>query len=218
MADWMTVCSRSSSVSARPYSRCRSARCRRLFSAMMTAPSTISPKSKAPRLIRFALILPCSMPVAVTSMVTGMTQAVTRAARRLPSNTSSTTMTSSAHLMSLGALDFGLIVDGAVIIAENSLRHLAERQHELRRKLSLDERLETIIVSAKEMIRPTIYGQAIIILVYVPLLTFTGVEGKTFIPMAMTVIIALAAAFVLSITFVPAMVAIAITGRVQERE
>ena len=124
----------------------------------------------------------------------------------------------SANLMSLGALDFGLIVDGAVIIVENSLRHLAERQRELGRTLSLDERLETVTTSAKEMIQPTVYGQAIIILVYVPLLTFTGVEGKTFMPMAMTVIIALATAFVLSLTFVPAMVAIAVTGRVQEKE
>ena len=124
----------------------------------------------------------------------------------------------SANLMSLGALDFGLIVDGAVIIAENSLRHLAERQRELGRVLSLDERLETVTTSAKEMIQPTVYGQAIIILVYVPLLTFTGVEGKTFLPMAMTVIIALVTAFVLSLTFVPAMIAIAVTGRVQEKE
>jgi cobalt-zinc-cadmium resistance protein CzcA len=109
-------------------------------------------------------------------------------------------------------------VDGAVIIVENSLRHLAVRQRELGRILSLDERLETVTTSAKEMIQPTVYGQAIIILVYVPLLTFTGVEGKTFMPMAMTVIIALATAFVLSLTFVPAMVAIAVTGRVQEKE
>jgi heavy metal efflux system protein len=92
------------------------------------------------------------------------------------------------------------------------------RQRELGRILSLDERLETVTTSAKEMIQPTVYGQAIIILVYVPLLTFTGVEGKTFMPMAMTVIIALATAFVLSLTFVPAMVAIAVTGRVQEKE
>src|SRR6266540_2734336 len=124
----------------------------------------------------------------------------------------------SANLMSLGALDFGLIVDGAVIIAENSLRHLAECQRELGRKLALDERLDTVTVSAQEMIQPTVYGQAIIMLVYVPLLTFTGVEGKTFAPMAYTVLIALAAAFVLSLTFVPAMMAIAITGRVREKE
>ncbi len=124
----------------------------------------------------------------------------------------------SANLMSLGALDFGLIVDGAVIITENSLRHLAERQHEKGRGLTLDERLATVAESAREMIRPSLYGQAIIILVYVPLLTFTGVEGKMFAPMALTVIIALAFAFVLSLTLVPALIAIAITGRVKEED
>src|SRR5829696_1008877 len=96
----------------------------------------------------------------------------------------------SANLMSLGALDFGLIVDGAVIIAENSLRHLAERQQAVGRKLTKGERLSTIIESAEEMIKPSVYGQAIIILVYAPLLTFTGVEGKMFEPMALTVIMA----------------------------
>jgi heavy metal efflux system protein len=104
----------------------------------------------------------------------------------------------SANLMSLGALDFGLIVDGAVIIVENSLRHLAERQRKFGRKLTQEERLGTIIKSTEEMIKPSVYGQAIIILVYVPLLTFSGIEGKMFEPMALTVIIALAAAFVLS--------------------
>jgi cobalt-zinc-cadmium resistance protein CzcA len=124
----------------------------------------------------------------------------------------------SANLMSLGALDFGLIVDGAVIIAENCLRRLSERQHQHGRLLTLPERLEEVTVAAKEMIQPSIYGQAIIIIVYLPLLTFTGVEGKMFQPMALTVIIALAAAFVLSLTMVPAMIAIAITGRVEEKE
>ena len=124
----------------------------------------------------------------------------------------------SANLMSLGALDFGLIVDGAVIITENSLRHLAERQHEKGDRLTLEERLRTVAESAREMIRPSLYGQAIIILVYAPLLTFTGVEGKMFGPMAMTVIIALVAAFVLSLTLVPALIAITITGRVKEEE
>ena len=124
----------------------------------------------------------------------------------------------SANLMSLGALDFGLIVDGAVIITENSLRHLAERQQEKGDRLTLEERLRTVAESAREMIRPSLYGQAIIILVYAPLLTFTGVEGKMFGPMAMTVIIALVAAFVLSLTLVPALIAIAITGRVKEEE
>jgi heavy metal efflux system protein len=113
--------------------------------------------------VRAALITAVVIPITMLITATGMLEA------RL-----------SANLMSLGALDFGLIVDGAVIIAENSLRHLAERQRELGRILSRDERLATITTSAKEMIQPTVYGQAIIILVYVPLLTFTGVEGKTF--------------------------------------
>ncbi|MBP1296722.1 efflux RND transporter permease subunit [Bradyrhizobium elkanii] len=124
----------------------------------------------------------------------------------------------SANLMSLGALDFGLIVDGAVIITENSLRHLAEKQQALGRVLTRDERLATVRASAVEMVQPSLYGQAIILLVYVPLLTFTGVEGKMFEPMALTVILALAAAFALSLTLVPALIAIGITGRVQEQE
>ena len=124
----------------------------------------------------------------------------------------------SANLMSLGAVDFGLIVDGAVIIAENSLRRLAERQRELGRVLSLQERLDTVTASTVEMIRPSVFGQIIIILVYTPLLAFSGVEGKTFEPMALTVMIALAVAFVVSLTLVPAAVAIAIRGRVMERE
>jgi cobalt-zinc-cadmium resistance protein CzcA len=124
----------------------------------------------------------------------------------------------SANLVSLGALDFGLIVDGAVIIAENALRHLAEKQHAAGRTLSLSERLQTVQASAEEMIGPSVYGQAIIMLVYLPLLTFTGVEGKMFQPMALTVLLALAAAFVLSLTFVPAMIAILVTGRVSEAD
>jgi heavy metal efflux system protein len=144
-----------------------------------------------------ALVIPIAMLLTMTGMVEGKI---------------------SANLMSLGAIDFGLIVDGAVIIAENSLRHLAERQQASRRRLTQEERLGTVIKSAEEMIKPSVFGQAIIILVYVPLLTFSGIEGKMFEPMALTVIIALAAAFVLSLTFVPAMIAIVITGRVQEKE
>ena len=124
----------------------------------------------------------------------------------------------SANLMSLGALDFGLIVDGAVIIVENALRRLAERQHEAGRSLDRAERLETVSAAAREMIRPSVYGQAIIMLVYVPLLTLSGVEGKTFVPMAVTVILALACAFVLSLTFVPAAIAIWLSKRVEEKE
>lgn len=124
----------------------------------------------------------------------------------------------SANLMSLGALDFGLIADGAIIVAENSLRHLSELRGRLGRTPTLDERLNTIIESAVEMRRPTVYGQSIIILVYVPILSFSGVEGKMFHPMAMTVIIALLSEFLLSLTFFPAMIAIFVSGPVQESE
>ncbi|QGP78654.1 efflux RND transporter permease subunit [Sphingobium sp. CAP-1] len=124
----------------------------------------------------------------------------------------------SANLMSLGALDFGLIVDGAVIIVENALRRMADAQHRQGRLLTIEERLATVATAAREMIRPSVYGQAIIILVYIPLLTLTGVEGKTFVPMALTVIIALAFAFVLSLTAVPAAIAIWLSNRIEEKE
>ena len=124
----------------------------------------------------------------------------------------------SGNLMSLGALDFGLIVDGSIIIIENCLRRLAERQHEGGRLLTLPERLHEVFEASREMVRPTIYGQAIILLVFAPLLTFTGVEGKMFTPMAVTVMLALIGAFVLSLTFVPAMIAILISGKVAEKE
>ncbi|MCW5702610.1 MAG: efflux RND transporter permease subunit [Bradyrhizobium sp.] len=150
---------------------------------------------------RAAIITACVIPITMMITASGML------AGRI-----------SANLMSLGALDFGLIVDGAVIIAENSLRRLAEQQRGLGRVLSLEERLYVVRSSTSEMIRPTVYGQIIIILVYVPLLTFTGVEGKTFEPMALTVMIALAAAFVISLTFVPAAIAIAVSGAVRESE
>ncbi len=124
----------------------------------------------------------------------------------------------SGNLMSLGAIDFGLIVDGAVIIVENCLRRLAEKQHYLGRKLTFPERLEEVLSASREMIKPSVFGQAIIITVYLPILTLTGTEGKMFHPMAMTVIFALVAALVLSLTFVPAMVALGLTGRVSEKE
>jgi cobalt-zinc-cadmium resistance protein CzcA len=148
---------------------------------------------------RAALIAALVIPVAMLMTATGMLQ--TRI---------------SANLMSLGALDFGLIVDGAVIIAENALRHLAKKQKEIGRALSTPERLQTVQAAATEMIGPSVYGQAIIIVVYVPLLTFTGVEGKMFEPMALTVILALVSAFILSLTFVPALIALVITHRVAE--
>jgi cobalt-zinc-cadmium resistance protein CzcA len=123
-----------------------------------------------------------------------------------------------ANLMSLGALDFGLIVDGAVIIVENALRRVAERQHETGRVLNRAERLDAVASAAKEMIRPSVYGQVIIILVYLPLLTFQGVEGRMFAPMAITVILALVFAFLLSLTFVPALIALWLSKRVDEKE
>lgn len=124
----------------------------------------------------------------------------------------------SANLMSLGALDFGLIVDGAVIIVENALRRIGEAQHGRREALPLPERLRIVAAAAREMIRPSVYGQAIIILVYVPLLSFTGVEGKMFEPMALTVIIALAFAFILSLTFVPAAIAVWLSKPISDEE
>ncbi|MFV3130789.1 efflux RND transporter permease subunit [Niveispirillum sp. KHB5.9] len=151
--------------------------------------------------IRAALITALVIPVTMLMTATGMLEAGV-----------------SANLMSLGALDFGLIVDGAVIIAENCLRRLGERQHHLGRVLTLRERLAEVMDASKEMIQPSVYGQAIIITVYLPLLTFTGVEGKMFQPMALTVIIALVAAFILSLTLVPALIAIFVSGKVEEKE
>ena len=124
----------------------------------------------------------------------------------------------SANLMSLGALDFGLIVDGAVIVTENCLRRLAERQHHEGRLLTLQERMQEVMEASRQMIQPAVFGQAIIIIVYIPLLTFSGVEGKMFEPMAVTVIIALIAAFILSLTFVPAMIALVIRNKVEEKD
>ncbi|OYX36744.1 MAG: CusA/CzcA family heavy metal efflux RND transporter [Caulobacterales bacterium 32-69-10] len=124
----------------------------------------------------------------------------------------------SGNLMSLGALDFGLIVDGAVIIVENSLRRLAERQHHEGRLLTRDERLDEVIKSSREMVRPTVYGQLVIFLVFLPCLTFQGVEGKMFSPMVITLMLALASAFILSLTFVPAMVALLLKGDIKETE
>jgi cobalt-zinc-cadmium resistance protein CzcA len=124
----------------------------------------------------------------------------------------------SANLMSLGAIDFGIIIDGAVIIVETCLRLLASEQHRLGRLLTTEERFATILEGSREVIRPSLFGTLIIAVVYLPILTLTGVEGKMFTPMAITVLMALAGAAVLSITFVPAAVALFVTGRVSEHE
>jgi cobalt-zinc-cadmium resistance protein CzcA len=124
----------------------------------------------------------------------------------------------SANLMSLGAIDFGIIIDGAVIIVENCLRLLAEEQTRQGRVLNRQERFETILTASKEVIGPSLFGTLIIGVVYLPILTLTGVEGKMFTPMALTVLMALTGASILSLTFVPAAVALLVTGKVSEHE
>ena len=150
---------------------------------------------------RAALITAAIIPLSMLLTITGMVQ--TRV---------------SGNLMSLGALDFGLIVDGAVIIVENCLRRFGEAQHRLGRLLTREERFELTASATGEVIRPSLFGVLIITLVYVPIFALTGVEGKMFHPMAITVVIALTAAMVLSLTFVPAAVALFVTGRVEEKE
>lgn len=124
----------------------------------------------------------------------------------------------SGNLMSLGALDFGIIVDGAVIIVENCLRRFGEKQEHLGRVMTREERFTTASHAAAEVIRPSLFGVLIITIVYIPIFTLTGVEGKMFHPMAFTVVAALLSALVLSITFVPAAVATFVTGKVAEKE
>jgi cobalt-zinc-cadmium resistance protein CzcA len=124
----------------------------------------------------------------------------------------------SANLMSLGALDFGIIVDGAVVIVENAVRRLAHAQAHHGRPLTRSERFHEVFAAAKESRRPLLFGQLIIMVVYVPILALTGVEGKMFHPMAYTVLLALFGAMVLSITFVPAAIALFIGNQVAEKE
>ncbi|WP_224368450.1 efflux RND transporter permease subunit [Hyalangium versicolor] len=124
----------------------------------------------------------------------------------------------SGNLMSLGAIDFGLIVDGALIIIENAVRQMAEKNHELGRALTREERDEVTYRSAIEMVRPASFGVGIIAVVYLPILSLTGIEGKMFRPMAITVICALAGAFVLSLTLVPALASLFLPRKVKEQE
>ncbi len=151
--------------------------------------------------IRAALITAAVIPVTMLMTITGMVQ------NRV-----------SANLMSLGALDFGLIVDGAVIIVENCLRRFGERQHALGRLLTREERFSLAASASAEVIKPSLFGLFIIAAVYLPIFALTGVEGKTFHPMAITVVMALTAAMALSLTFVPAAVALFVTGKVEEKE
>lgn len=124
----------------------------------------------------------------------------------------------SANLMSLGALDFGIIIDGAVVIVENCMRRLAHAQAATGRQLTRSERFSEVFEAAKEARKPLIYGQLIIMVVYLPIFALTGVEGKMFHPMALTVVIALVGAMLFSVTFIPAAVAIFINGKIDEKE
>lgn len=144
-----------------------------------------------------ALVIPLSMLLTVTGMVSNKV---------------------SGNLMSLGALDFGLIVDGAVIIVENSLRRLSLAQRERNMLPDLRERLEIVFDATREVIRPAMFGVLIIMVVYLPVFALTGVEGKMFQPMAFTVVFALGCALILAVTFVPAAVALFVRGPVAEKE
>ncbi|PHN30278.1 CusA/CzcA family heavy metal efflux RND transporter [Pseudomonas sp. ICMP 561] len=151
--------------------------------------------------IRAALITAMVIPLAMLFTFTGMF-----------------TNKVSANLMSLGALDFGIIVDGAVVIVENAIRRLAHAQQKYGRMLTRSERFHEVFAAAKEARRPLIFGQLIIMVVYLPIFALTGVEGKMFHPMAFTVVIALLGAMILSVTFVPAAIAMFVTGKVKEEE
>lgn len=124
----------------------------------------------------------------------------------------------SANLLSLGALDFGIIIDGAVVIVENCVRRLAHAQQHAGRRLTRGERFHEVFAAAREARRPLLFGQLIIMVVYLPMFALTGVEGKMFHPMALTVVIALAGAMLLSVTFIPAAIALFIGERVAEKE
>ena len=149
--------------------------------------------------LRAALITAAVIPLSMLATITGMVQAGV-----------------SANLMSLGALDFGLIVDGAVIIVENCIRRLSQAQHN--GQLALKERLQLVFEATNEVIRPSLFGVAIITVVYLPIFALTGVEGKMFHPMAATVVMALLSAMVLSLTVVPAAVAVFMGGKISEKE
>ena len=150
---------------------------------------------------RGALVTAAVIPLAMLMTITGMVEGGV-----------------SGNLMSLGALDFGLIVDGAVIIVENCLRQLSIAQRERGALLSLTERLKVTKMATREVLKPSVFGVAIIIIVYLPILTLTGIEGKMFRPMALTVSGALLSALLLSVTFVPAAIATFVSGKVQERD
>jgi len=151
--------------------------------------------------VRAALLTALVIPLSMLMLMTGMVQTGV-----------------SANLMSLGALDFGLIVDGAVIIVENCILRLGMKQHHEGRLLNIEERLHTVFAATREVFTPSLVSVLVVILVNLPILALTGVEGKMFRPMAFAVIIALISALILSLTFVPAVVALVLTGKIEEKE
>ncbi|ACB76250.1 efflux RND transporter permease subunit [Opitutus terrae] len=148
---------------------------------------------------RAALIVSLAIPLSFLFAITGMVR-----------------FGVSGNLMSLGAVDFGLIIDGAVVMVENIVRRIGARQHAVGRDLTREERLHTVLAAAKEVGRPTFFGVAIITLVYVPILSLTGIEGKMFEPMALTVIFALIGALILTLTLMPVLCSFGLRGRVAE--
>jgi len=149
--------------------------------------------------VRAALLTAAVIPIAMLMTITGMVHTKV-----------------SANLMSLGALDFGLIVDGAIIIVENCLRRLSEAKRN--DEIPLNERFNIVFEATREVIRPALFGVFIITVVYLPIFALSGVEGKMFHPMAITVVIALVSAMLLSITFVPACIALLFKKPVIEKE
>ncbi|MBK9472881.1 MAG: CusA/CzcA family heavy metal efflux RND transporter [bacterium] len=151
--------------------------------------------------LRAALIVALAIPLSMLFAVTGMVQGKI-----------------SGNLMSLGAIDFGLVVDGAVVMTENIVRRLGARQHRLGRVLTRSERLDEAYEGAREVARPTLFGVGIIMVVYLPILTLSGIEGKMFRPMAETVLLALLGSLIFAFTVVPALLGLLLRGKVAEKE
>jgi len=148
---------------------------------------------------RAAIIVALAIPLSMLFAMTGMVR-----------------LGLSGNLMSLGAIDFGLIIDGAVVMVENIVRHLGEKQHKLGRTLTVEERAREVLASAKEVARPMFFGVLIITLVYVPILSLQGIEGKMFRPMAIVVMLALGGALALALTLMPVLCSFFLGGRITE--
>ncbi|HEY7001512.1 MAG TPA: CusA/CzcA family heavy metal efflux RND transporter [Candidatus Udaeobacter sp.] len=150
---------------------------------------------------RAAFIVAAAIPLSLLFAITGMTR-----------------LGISGNLMSLGAIDFGLIIDGAVVVVENVVRQLGIKQHELARRLTTEERLHVVLTASKQVGTPMFFGVLIIAIVYVPILALSGIEGKMFHPMALTVMLALGGSLVLTLTLMPALCSFLLTGRIAERD